>query len=268
MIPKQSAIPIVLISVSLSVGLTYSLWGRSPELASPAIDPTPKAIERIEARLQKLEKQAREQSPTALTPPTTRQAVVRTDPRDEASVAQHEILERLLTLEKRLIDFATPARKTNLSPAETLQLTADREEAALIAQQILTSPASSIAEKMTAHKALRGVPDAYTGEMIADLVYIGTYNSDPKIRASVWTNFDGKTLSLELVPHLQNALIYDSDPGVRSEAAETLGNYAFEEGVLDLLRSALSTDQSLEVRRKLKRTLAEWEGQLSNSTHH
>jgi hypothetical protein len=127
----------------------------------------------------------------------------------------------------------------------------DKDEAV---RRIL-DPASDVAMKVRAHQELRGVPDAYSPAMVAELLKIGTMNPDGGVRAEVWCFFDGKSRLPAIVAPLVRALQADGDARAREEAADTLGSYLDDPIVEPALRHAADFDPSESVRAKAKRTL-------------
>ena len=103
------------------------------------------------------------------------------------------------------------------------------------------------------------MPDAYTDEMVHELIRIGESESEASLRADVWRNFDGATNIPDLIKPLLHAVNYDGSDRVRAEAAETLGNYVNDPVVLETLRRIAENDPSVEVRRKALRELSELE---------
>ena len=180
--------------------------------------------------------------------------------------------DRLDLLEERLAELERAFSDGRNRPAPTrgdLQIedpvaTAVRAEAERQRRAQVQANASSIildatttdGEKLAAHQTLRRVEDAYTPAMVAELVRLGLESDVPRYRADTWRFFDGSSRLPELVPHLRTAVNTDPEPNVREEAAETLGEYLDEAGVVELLEWLRDNDPDPEVRDEARRALS------------
>lgn len=262
MTTKPSLLLIILVSVLLSVSLSYLFGFHGPRENRAALTShlDPGAYQALELRLARLEERVAEfslplsapEEPAEAASAPARRTVVTSDAESDVALAA-----RMAALERRLA-------RIEPGPSEVLALEEDlereerqREQEILDAQRTLADPRATVAEKVEAHETLRRVADAYTSFMVADLVRIGANDPDPAVRSNIWCYFDGSSHLPELVPHLLHALSRDLEASVRNEAAETLGNYANDPAVLAALRYAAENDESSEVRQKAARTLME-----------
>lgn len=190
------------------------------------------------------------------------------DPADPSQLA--ELLARIERLEATVygggwraaapIDEARELQRARIEALAAAEQ--DVEARKLKMAEVILDPNATEEEKLSAHRQLRRVEDAYTPGMIDALVNLGQTAQDPDVRASTWTQFDGSTIAPEVLPHLMNAARGDSAYQARREAAETLGNYTEDPGVIALLEDLAQNDPHQEVRERARRTLGEANGSL------
>ena len=263
---KLSLVLTALVSVLLSVALV-SLIDPGSDKARTArgeVARPNRGIEDLEARIARLEEGLRDLQRASLSvaSPVERSNVANSGGGDSAALLQRiaELESRLGQVEGEVVGPAGEARGAMQEERERL-----RQETIRMAKETLMDPAATTEELLAAHEALRRIENAYTPQMVEDLVHLATNDPSGEVRADVWRFFDGATRLPELVPHLRNALSNDSDPRTRAEAAETLANYADDPDVLAALKYALENDPSPEVKRKLGRVLAEWTAWLAQN---
>jgi hypothetical protein len=233
------------------------LLPRQPEPQTPAPAADAARIQELEARLARLEELAAR--PVAA-PASAASEVPRwrddADPRaDPHAVTPTILAQRLLALERRLEESQGRAPDPERAAAPAPR---DGQQPVAAARRTILDKAASADAKLEAHRQLRRVRDAYTPDMVDELVRIATLDPRGEVRAAVWTFFDGSSHLPQLVPTLLRALVHDVDSRVREEAAETIGNYVKDDlGVVSALRQAAESDADPRVRAKAKRTLGD-----------
>ncbi len=165
----------------------------------------------------------------------------------ELSAREQEELERELHREQAERQHRQAERK------------AEEETMKKLAEGVITDPTARSLAKVESQGTIRQVPDAYTDEMIEELIRIAESDSEASIRADVWRYFDGATNIPALIDPLLHAMDYDSSDRVRAEAVETLVNYISDPAVLEIFRHIAENDPSVDVRRKALRELRELE---------
>lgn len=239
-----SAVASVAIAVWISAQLQVA-----PEAAAPEIRSEASRLEQLERRLRALESAAEADGAVAV-----RARDGATEVRDTDQEARLRAIEsRLERVERR----AAPSRASVGEAVSTEDGKPGRNPRldAADAKRILASRSATIDEKVRAHERLRRVPDAYTPQMIQDLIRVAQTDPRPAVRAHVWTCFDGATRSQMLVEPLLHSMRFDADDKVRAEAAETLGNYRENPAVMQALELVVKHDKSGHVREKAGRSV-------------
>ncbi len=122
-------------------------------------------------------------------------------------------------------------------------------------QATILDPAAAADVKRQAWSRLRGIEDAYSDEVVAEMVRLGLGSQDARLRADIWRQADGRSMHDALVPALLRAVQTDPDSSVREEAAETLENYAHRPEVAQTLTFVAANDADEGVRRYAARSL-------------
>lgn len=255
---------VLAVACSVAAAITVSILLSPP---APGVRPSRPADEEaaaladLETRLRSLEAVAARPEVESRLAEGPQRVLVRDSQLDERIGG---IEARLDALERRLaagalararppapIESEPPAEPAVPSPLSDIE-----------ARAWITDPHVGVEQKLKAHEALRNVPDAYTPEMVRELVNIGQFDPDGRVRADVWRFFDGDSDLPVLVDPLLRALTADPDQRAREEAAETLGNQAGDDPmVVRALQHAAKFDEDQRVRDKASRTL----GQIGRS---
>ncbi len=156
-----------------------------------------------------------------------------------------DVYERLARLE------VIEQRRQDAAQARAEQLRAQFEQATARASEVMLDPTVEDRVKIESWAQIRmNAQSAWTDEIVAEAVRIGTTSTDPMVRANVWRQAHaGRTHPLLLQP-LLFALTNDPETTAREEAAETLDLYLDQPGVLELLQTAAQYDADPAVRRQ------------------
>ena len=242
--------PAVALTLLASMGLAAVVAQLVSSRNEPMLlaNPSDDRVEEIVIRLQRLERRLAE--------PDTETAPV-SEPRDEPVVAPvsgqdpYDIDERLARLEE--IEQNRQEAAQRRAEAQRLQVA----QMAAAATEVMLNPLADDQMKAGAWGQIRmNAADAWTYQIVAEAVRIGTTSTNPQIRADVWRQAHaGRTHPLLLQP-LLHALANDLERTAREEAAETLDLYLDQPGVREALQTASQYDADPGVRRQALTSLA------------
>lgn len=235
--------------VSSGVGAGVAVWISAHD--APVVHPKSSDIQlRLDAvvrRLDALEASRVVVEPARRDPSGPSRSLVVDAARDAVDGRLSALESALAHIEQRLGSLSSNLRPQDASSGRPVEHGPERlaEEES---RQIITDPSASESDKLKAWASLRFTADAYTDEVVAQMVLIGLNAVDPVVRADVWRQADGSTKHEGLVPALLQALQVDPVDSVREEAAETLVEYVDRPHVLATIQQMLVTEQHKGVR--------------------